>query len=113
MGVSRISRFSGAAPRSRAEVLWTERTNFGEVFSRRPPDPVRDVRRREQQNDVLWARQETSWLSKTESVAAKCSPRAPRVMAERPNEVPEKFQNPQRRRRRSRVMTQIPRNAQE
>jgi hypothetical protein len=54
---------SGARERpSRGEVLWTERTNFGEVFSRRSPDPVRDVRRREQQNDVLWARQETSWI---------------------------------------------------
>ena len=64
MGVFRISRFfwSRVAPRSRAEVLWTERTNFGEVFSQRSPDPVRDVRRREQQNDVLWARQEMSWL---------------------------------------------------
>jgi hypothetical protein len=56
-----LSFWSRVAPRSRAEVLWTERTNFGEVFSRRSPDPVRDVRRREQQNDVLWARQETSW----------------------------------------------------
>jgi hypothetical protein len=45
--------WSRVAPRSRAEVLWTERTNFGEVFSRRSPDSVRDVRRREQQNDVF------------------------------------------------------------
>jgi hypothetical protein len=39
-----------------------ERTNFGETFSGRSPEPVRDVRRRERQNDVLWARQEMSWL---------------------------------------------------
>ena len=54
--------WSRVAPRLRAEVLWTERKNFGEVFSRRSPDPVRDVKRRAQQNDVLWARQEMSWL---------------------------------------------------
>src|SRR6476620_5695441 len=73
-----------------------------EVFSPRSPDPVRDVRRREQQNDVLWARQEMSWLPKAELVAAKCSPRAPRVKRERPKEVPQQFLNPQRYRRRSR-----------
>ena len=37
------------------------RKNLREVFGRRSPEPVRDVKRREQQNDVLWARQETSW----------------------------------------------------
>jgi hypothetical protein len=59
--------FYGAASRpdrSWAEVFGLSARTSAKCGRRRSPEPVRDVRRREQQNDVLWATQKRRGICK-------------------------------------------------